>query len=223
MILCMRAKFYWWIYLVLLGIIFIFMIGTLGAPKWAWQETDDDDAWHGSLTKITKSDFDPIDEDPYDDILDDGDTCDNDLFEDIFEDYCDQIQILLDAGAAFITFELITMIFMILWALLLLLEICGKPLPVFLGYVPPVVTFFFHFLGFVCWAGITEVKFEDGCDEITGTDKEDMCAGEGPALALFLFFVLLFVNAIFVVLWIMKGRGQPAESKSGESGAGAAY
>ena len=216
----MRAKFYWWIYLVLLVIVFIFMLGTLGAPKWAWQESDaSDDEWHAGLTSITRSDFDFIDEDPFDDILDDGDTCDSDFSA--WDDWCDQIQALLDGGAAFITFELITMIFLGLWALLLLLEICAKPLPVYLGYIPPIVTFFFHFLGFVCWAGVTEAKFEDGCDDFSFPDEEDICTGEGPALALFLFFVLLFMNAIFVVLWVMKGRGKPEDGK--ESGSGAAY
>ena len=114
----------------------------------------------------------------------------------------------------FIFFELIVMIFLVLWVLVLLLEIFGKPLPVFSGYIPPIVSYACHFLGFLIWATKSDVKFRDKCEHQTvGLLREDLCVGAGAALALFILLIMTFLNVFFVYLWNAKGKGQPAEPK----------
>ena len=70
MIYCLRAKVYWWIYIILIAWIFVIYIGWLASPNWVWFENEDGDRVEGSLTEVTKWEADCI-KDTYNDYLDD--------------------------------------------------------------------------------------------------------------------------------------------------------
>jgi len=147
--------------------------------------------------------------------LEDSDWCDSDELEvRIANDaFCDQMEDSRDGGAVYIVFGLFCLMIYIIWALLLLLEIFAKPLPAFLGYLPPALIWFFWIFAFIVGSAITDVKFRDDCDHASWPIDEDICAGEGPALALFIFLITTLLFPVYFFLWWKKGQGALAEPK----------
>jgi hypothetical protein len=156
------------------------------------------------------SDLKALDEDPYADIIDDDDICDSDALDGL----CDTIKTLYDAGVVFVFFELIVIILIVLWIVFLVIEVVKSQfLPNVVGYIFPAAIFLCHFLGLVCWAGVTEVEWGD-CDDTSKDDEESVCGEAGPALAIFIILVFLFVFPAFAFVWWKKDNVE-SSSESG--------
>jgi hypothetical protein len=188
---------------------FIWLLGAVATPKWVTQDGE----WTGAVLEVSESDIDWLDEDPYLDLKeDDSDICDSP--QDIFEGMCDTISKLHTAGAVYVFFTVLSFLVVVGWAVHIVLEILQKQLlPNFVGFIWPACLWVFHFMGFVCWAGVSEATFagKDECEDVSVNDDETVCAIDGPDLALFIIFWLTGVCGVWVFFWIKKGSAVPSD------------
>jgi hypothetical protein len=94
---------------------------------------------------------------------------------------CTVFEDLRDAGQAYATMEFFAIFMALGWLGVLILESLEFEVKLsFLGLVFSGLTFFFHFLAFVVWIGVSEATFSDDCEAEKVDEKGDLCALVGP-------------------------------------------
>jgi hypothetical protein len=128
--------------------------------------------------------------------------------------FCDQFNTFYNAGVAFISFDIIATILVLVITTTIIFEylhirLITKFLSLWLSSILLPFATFFHFLAFVVWAGVVKLKYSD-CDFYYNTDTSDknVCGEKGSSLALGGFFYMLFYSVFyyFVVRKIYKGE-----------------
>lgn len=195
-IFCMKAR-YWTLMLVLLELlVFVIILAILSTPHWVKQR-DDYRQWEGGLLICTDCP-DKYDGDSYATLADDDDICDNSNLDGL----CTTFKNLRDAGAVFTAFSVIALFTMTVWFVRTAMLFCGRRFKLWFSIAWPIMTLFFFILGFIVWAGVSKAKFQDvdNCDKLSTEDREDLCATDGPGLALFNIFLLGGVAVLDVVV-----------------------
>jgi hypothetical protein len=193
----MKVK-YWTLMLVLLQLLVLAIIlATLCTPHWV-QQRDNQVSWEGGLL-VCSNCPDEYDGDYYRTLADDSDICNDSNLDGT----CETFENLRDAGGCYVAFTVISLLCLIAWLVRTSLLWLDRRLPLIIAVIWPVLTFSIHLLAFILWAGISEAKFEDvdNCDRISLNDKEDICAGDGPGLALFNVFLMLGVGVVDVAMY----------------------
>mmetsp|Transcript_16034 Transcript_16034/g.29380 ORF Transcript_16034/g.29380 Transcript_16034/m.29380 type:complete len:255 (+) Transcript_16034:1087-1851(+) len=196
-ILCLKVK-YWALLLVALQFFsLIIMLASLCTPHWVKQR-DDYREWEGGL--LVCSDCpDKYDGDTYADIADNDDVCD----ESSLDGMCSTIEELRDAGSAFAGFTIIAITFLIVWFGRTAMLLCKRRFRLLCALAWPILTFLFFLTGFIVWTAVSKAKFEDvdNCDKLSSEHREDVCATDGPGLALFNVFLLLGLGGVDVAMY----------------------
>ena len=206
---CLKLRMWWTVVLILLAVIFILCIGCLGSHQWM-SLGEGALSMEGGLLRCSdcpaawdQSSYDEIahflSDSPYSAGL-------HDLFKD-----------LRDGGAAYVFFELLSLLFLNLWAcsvMLLLLSMDQNPKVRLLLYVWPGCALFFHFLGLVIWGGVSKAKFNEDCSSLVLTDRSRPTVCAGPALALSVTTLLCYLLVIGVFYFVFcKARTLEGPSK----------
>jgi hypothetical protein len=201
----MKVK-YWTLMLVLLQLLVLAIIlATLSTPHWV-QQRDNYASWEGGLL-VCYNCPDKYDGDSYTRLADDSDICNDSNLDGA----CKTFEDLRDAGACYVSFTVISILCLIVWLVRTCLLWTERRLPLMFAVIWPILTFSIHLLAFILWAGISRAKFEDvdNCDKISLKDKEDICAGDGPGLALFNVFLMLGVGGVDVAMYRMMSEARP--------------
>lgn len=203
-LLCMSLKIWLFLFIGLMGFLFILIIGCLATPRWAYQG-DSDLELIGGLLVCTDCPGD-LDGEKYADIIDDDDYCDSDNFDGL----CDVITKLERAGGTYLAFSIFTIIVLLVWTAFLALNIFKKkfPGPAWIPYLFPALALLFNFIAIAAWGGLSEAKFKNksSCDTFSLSSEEDICATDGPGLALFIFLYLILYGAAFAVFYFLTLR-----------------
>jgi hypothetical protein len=217
-LLCLKLRLWWFIFLGLMAFLLILIIGCLATPRWVFQG-DGDFELQGGLLKCTDCPGD-LDGETYKDIIDDDDYCDNQVYDGL----CDTIKKLQGAGGAYLAFSIFTIIVLLGWSVFFIFAIFKKkfPGPHWIPYLFPVVTLVLNFLAIASWGGASEAKFKDkdNCDMMSLSDEEDICATDGPGLALFIFLLLILYGGFFSVIHFLNTRrkqGEASEPKNSKA------
>ena len=189
---CLKLRHWWVLLLALLAVIFILCIGCLGSPH--WMDLDNDAvSITGGLMRCSDCPG-AWDQASYDEIahyLSDTDYSAG--LQDLFEE-------LRDGGAAYVFFELLSLLFLNLWAgAVMLLLVNNKNPKVNLAlYAFPGLAFLLHFLALVIWAGVSKAKFDENCSGLSllSGGRPTVCAG--PALALSIATLVFYIPVIGV-------------------------
>eukprot|EP00359_Climacostomum_virens_P005332 CAMPEP_0204904138 /NCGR_PEP_ID=MMETSP1397-20131031/4686_1 /ASSEMBLY_ACC=CAM_ASM_000891 /TAXON_ID=49980 /ORGANISM="Climacostomum Climacostomum virens, Strain Stock W-24" /LENGTH=537 /DNA_ID=CAMNT_0052072883 /DNA_START=69 /DNA_END=1682 /DNA_ORIENTATION=- len=213
--LCLKIKIWLFIFLGLMAFLFILIIGCLATPRWAYQGDDDLEIIGGLLTCSDCPGT--LDGETYADIMEDDDYCDNEFFDGL----CDTITKLQHAGGAYLAFSIFTIVVLLFWTAFFILNIFKKkiPGPKWLPYLLPALALLLNFLAIASWGGASEAKFKDKdeCDVLSLTDDEDICATDGPGLALFIYLYLILYSVLFAVFYFMTSRRKQAEGSDNTS------
>mmetsp|Transcript_32440 Transcript_32440/g.32141 ORF Transcript_32440/g.32141 Transcript_32440/m.32141 type:complete len:208 (+) Transcript_32440:131-754(+) len=188
------------------------MLGALGSESWAKQGKGDNQ-WKGSLNYITSPDyyeyFDYIDMQK---IYCDMDTTEYEYDSDLADALCKTFKNMRGAGAAFNFFEVFAYVATVLWMIRVLYSLLEKKfLSNCWGYVWPSLGLFFHILAEIIWSGATGAKMSGSCDKLnSGSDPEDICATQGPAVVLVVTLLYIITATIFYIVY-NKRRGTKEE------------
>lgn len=195
-ILCMQLRY--WLYLTLLFqyILIVFLFGCVGTRRWV-RKGNDETEWEGGLISITGSNKGWKSE-SYKDIKDE--VCDNDDLNDL----CSVFKRLYDAGAAYLFFELLALIFIFVWIGQIIWMLFEKPVNRWwLGLMWPGISLLCHIIAISIWAGVTKAGFEVNC---LGMHSTKLCSTNGPALAILVVFLYLGFGMIWAfVLYFRNG------------------
>lgn len=205
-VMCLKLRLWWTLILVLLALIFILCIGCLGSHQWM-NLGEGSLSIEGGLLRCNDCP-DAWDQSSYDEIAHYlSDSSYSSELSDLFKD-------LRDGGAAYIFFELLSLLFLNLWAgsvMLMLMNRDENPKVKLLLYVWPGCALFFHFLALVIWAGVSEAKFDEDCSGFTLMDKGKPTVCAGPALALSVA-TLLFYLIVLAVFYFVFCKAKRMES-----------
>lgn len=213
-LLCLRFRFWWFITLFQQSFLLILMVSCLSTPKWV-KQGDYLYQWEGGVVMCTTCEdmecqgCGSFDNKAYSDLKDDS-SCDA---SDIAKSFCKAFDDLSSAGGVYFFFEMMSMSMLIVWilqvAFLLLAKQCFSRMR-WLAYVFPALTLLFHLVGLIIWAGVSEAKFDGDCENSSfDGGKPDICATNGPALAV--VTVLICAIAVGVFLFALVKSVVPAE------------
>jgi hypothetical protein len=208
-VLCMQLRY--WLYLTLFFqyVLIVFLFGCVGTRRWV-RKGQDETEWEGGLISVTGSSK-RWKNDNYDDVKDK--VCDLDGYDEL----CTVFKRLYDAGAAYLFFELMALIFVMVWIGFVVWMLFEKPVNRWwLGLLWPGISLLCHILAIAIWAGVTKAGFEVNCLAVHSTK---ICSTNGPALAtltafLYLGFGMIFAFALYFRDGVVKSRkGDEAEEK----------
>lgn len=194
-ILCMKLRY--WLYLILFFqyTLIVFLFGCVGTRRWVRKGVDSTE-WEGGLLTITSSNsyWKSM---TYKDAK--SEICDMNLTD---SDLCTIFGHLYSAGAAYLFFELLALIFLFVWIFQVILALLEKPLrKPWIVYIWPSSSFICHIIAIAIWAGITKANFEDDCLNL---NSSKICSTNGPALAILTAFLYLFFGAIYVFVHLFR-------------------
>jgi len=102
---------------------------------------------------------------------------------------CKTFEPLMNAGQLYMMFEIINLVFLLLFVPFLVMKLCydrevGHPI---INHTLPHMAWVFHLIAIICFAAVSNVKFEMGdCsnDDTEPDEAYDVCVREGPVLAI---------------------------------------
>ena len=189
---CLKIRLWWWLVLAFQIFLFVLSIGCLGSPSWMEQTALN---MEGGLMRCADCPAHWQDS-SYDEIADL--ICEDD---DVNHSLCTMVRHLRDAGAEYVFFELLALVFLFFWmfkVMLLLLERQCFPKLRWLPYTFPVVAVLAHLVALAAWFGVTEASFSESCDEVT-SDTPPLCATNAPALSVFLMLLYFLITVLFII------------------------
>lgn len=133
---------------------------------------------------------------------------------------CKTFEPLHDASRLYIQLELVNLILLIQWCVFLFHALCCSrewAHPVLI-YAIPHVAWIFHLIAVICWATISEVKFEnDDCvnDDTEPDEAYDVCIKEAPILIIVQLFIQIFLAAYFTLIYVKRGDSSTVEPQKG--------
>jgi hypothetical protein len=208
-VLCLTLRLWWFVFLGLMTLLLCLIIGCLATPRWTYQGDGDYEITGGLL--VCSNCPGDADGESYASIIKNDDFCDDDLLD----GFCETITNLQGAGGVYLAFSLFTIVVLVVWAVFFILQVLKKkfPGPKWVPYLFPGLALVLNFLGIAAWGGASEAKFKDKdkCDVMSLADKEDICATDGPGLALFIFLFLILFSALFAVVYCLAGRKKQEE------------
>ena len=181
------------VFLILLTHLILF-IASLGVKEWSTVNGE-----KGSL--IHTKHWGNINDYGYDCIQ--AAACDRDDDSGVCKTFSD----LNEAGWGYTGLEIAALFFWVLWMEPTFYQVSGKDfgLPL-LNYVWPLCCFVTHFTATVMWFRVSEASWETECNSLPAdpTDKFDICATKGPAIAL--ANLGLFAFTIPLWAWVYYNR-----------------
>lgn len=207
--LCLKIRLWHFIFLGLMAFLLILIIGCLATPRWVYQGDSDTEIIGGLL--VCYNCPGDLDGETYASIIKNDDFCDNSNLDGL----CDTIKKLQGAGGAYLAFSLFTVVVLLVWTTYFILHILKKnfPGPKWIPYLFPLLSLILNFLAIAAWGGASEAKYrdKDKCDVISTADEEDICATDGPGLALLIFLFLIFYSVLFGIYYFMTTRQKKQE------------
>ena len=207
-ILCMSRKWWYLSLLLSLCLILVLIIGCLATPKWVATQGDSFSI-EGGLLKCSNCDA-PFSDMSYSDASH-ADACDQ--FVPDYTGYCDVFGDLKGAGGAFLFFDLVAFVLIVMWGVKLFLLFRGSEVlsnPKWLFYVVSTVATSSHILALIVWGGVSSATFNGDC---TGWNpdgsKPELCSTDGPKLAI---AVMVFLLLTTIVFWIIQCKQIPLQS-----------
>lgn len=131
------------------------------------------------------------------------DFCD-DLFtnKDDCRDFCDRFSYWYRAGVTYFVFDLIAAVLSFIIAFIISMSCCKSHRfkKIFNFYITGflmIAVLICHFLGFVVWASITKLKFNECTHNFYYSESESVCAEDGAKLALAILIWLIFIVPLY--------------------------
>ena len=205
-VLCMQLRY--WLYLTLFFqyVIIVFLFGCVGTRRWV-RKGEDSTEWEGGLISVTGSNKTWKNK-AYDKVRDD--VCDMDAYDDL----CTVFKRLYDAGAAYLFFELLALIFVLIWIGFVVWMLFEKPVNRWwVGLLWPGISLVCHIIAIAIWAGVTKSGFEMNC---LSSSSKKLCSTNGPALSiitvfLYLGFGTIYAFALFFRNGVVKNTNEDQE------------
>ena len=193
-ILCMKLRY--WLYLILFFqyLLIVFLFGCVGSQRWV-RKGNDQTEFEGGLLSITGGPAQYKDM-SYKDAKDS--ICD--AYPDA--DLCTVFGNLYSAGAAYLFFELLALIFLFIWIAQVAWALLEKPLNRWwIALLWPSISLLSHIIAISIWAGVTKANFEASCLDLNSTT---LCSTNGPALSILTIFLYLGFGCVYVFVHLFR-------------------
>jgi hypothetical protein len=205
-----------------------FFISVMNADEWfrqKWEYTNDQTfVYRGSLLKNLKTFTYCESQDSFILCYDScRDSCENYSNESDCKETCERFKYWYRGGTVFIAFETLAVMITVNIAAFIVLsffKIQGikKVSSLFVISLMMIAVFVCHFLAFVIYAGVVDLKYDKCSHDFDYEDKESVCAEGGPEFSLFILIWLLVCVPVICFVGIKsrkEGEGQvePAEVK----------
>lgn len=185
----------------------VLIVGNLSTKHWVSQG-ENERKLNGSLLRCEDC-FEGLDGELYSDIMNDDYYCNNPSYDGL----CTTIQCLYQAGIAYLLLTLTTLIFLWLWACTVILLFMRPPWTcVWVYYLVPNLPWFLFIINAIAWVGIARVKFSDDCETMSEKNPEDLCAKDGPSLALVIMIYQGLLEVYFYIVFCHE-LSQQAKNK----------
>lgn len=138
---------------------------------------------------------------------------------DDYEGLCNTFEDLNDAGALYVFFDLLSLLFLMGWGTRIVMILLEKHcLPEWTAYFWPSFAFILHLAGLLTWESIADSSFDGDCEDLDPEDRKPLCSTTGPALAVITCVLYIFFIAFFVVAYFFRGKDKGDENELHDKG-----
>jgi hypothetical protein len=210
----LKRKIWWKVYLSLLVFCFILMVGTLASKSWAYTTAP--------YTLDIISDYKDVNNNLIDFRFFEGNlyrctvSC-TETYKKLSKEYCDALEkLIFDAPEdyfacfmfknlnkgmkSYLVCECFAMFLMFISGVLLVITIRKRKVVItYIVYGLLTLTVVSHYTGFISWMSITNTNFNRNCVDPPNKYYSyiNLCAGDGPALSLFIAIILPLLSVSF--------------------------